>query len=216
MSNSDDKTKSGGSAGPPDNKGKLFDAARRGLFYECKELIINNKVDVNEDRPDRLTPFSIALKYNNTCICELLIEHGAAVNIVNKEKETPLLLASKIGNYFICDLLISHGADVNKVNSEGETSLCIAAYNNNLSLCELLVKHGANANIGRKWGVQRQTPLEAAASQGHYDVVDFLRWYTTRSISKDDRFLMIVVVLEELMLDYQLDASSLIDLLQMT
>ena len=183
MSNSDNNVKSGGSAGVPDNKGKLFDAASKGLFSECEKLIINDKVDVNEAQPDG---------------------------------ETPLWIASKKGYYIICELLIKYRAAINKANKDLETPLCIAADNNHLSVCELLVKHGANANIGRKWGVLRQTPYAIAETQGYYDVSDFLRWYTTNSSSKDDRFLMIVVALQELILYHEVDALSLIDLLQMT
>lgn len=113
---------------------------------------------------------------------------------------------------------------VNRSGSDAKTALMTAAACGELCIAELLVKHGALINETNCFG---WSPIVLASWRGHVEVVEFLLsngadikriesyWKPNiTDILNNWPISMAIIVLQELSLYYQMDASTIIDLHQ--
>ena len=116
----------------------------------------------------------------------------------------PLIIAVKARNIVECRRLIETGeANVNGDRDIHDlTALHLVSMDGHLDIVRLLLTEGADITIANKYGM---SALHYASMFGHLDIVNCLRkWPCT----------MAIIILQELALYYQLDASTIIDLWQ--
>lgn len=141
-------------------------------FDEVIQLINKDVVDLNQYNNENRTILELASLYENENIVKLLLKHGADPNKMSGNGFTPLLNAAIWENYDIVKLLLEHGADPNIADgTRHKTPAFIASSKGNLEMLKLLIKHGADINIKNQYG---KYPLDAAISNKHQDVIDYL------------------------------------------
>ena len=89
-------TKKGGSKSK-----QLFKIAEDGNVKKLKELLLDNKVDVNLANPKENgdTPLHVAAMSNRSEVVEILLSKGAEVDKPNYDNQTPLMMAI-LHNYY--------------------------------------------------------------------------------------------------------------------
>eukprot|EP00040_Diaphanoeca_grandis_P011059 m.56601 g.56601 ORF g.56601 m.56601 type:complete len:368 (-) comp22268_c0_seq1:369-1472(-) len=105
------------------------------------------------------------------------MKHCSSTNpqYIDKRDEagcTALVNAAANKNLEMVRALLSTGADVNLACRSGNSALSYAAKYGDLKTCKLLHAHGAD--VDALVGASKQTPLDIAASLGHWDVVKYL------------------------------------------
>ena len=149
-------------------------------------------------------PLIRAVEARNIVECRRLIETGGANVNADRDKyaNTALHLASSRGHLDIVRLLLTEGADITIADNDGMTALHWASSRGHLDIVRLLLTEGADITIADNNG---RTALILASRNGHIDIANCLRkWPCT----------MAIIILQELALYYQLDASTIIDLWQ--
>ncbi|KAL7539128.1 hypothetical protein ACHAXR_009053 [Thalassiosira sp. AJA248-18] len=155
-------------------------AAEEG-HLECVNLLIDAGADVTVlDEEDR-TPLLLAVKGNYGEVASALVEAGADPNTpyVDDEGESHNLLMDSIivENADFALLLIEHGADLYYKDDHKVTTVLQAAHRGIANVTEaLLNKHAASPKAGEENWVddasdEGVTPLLAAASEGHIDIL---------------------------------------------
>jgi len=86
---------------------------------------------------------------------------------------TPLDYAAQRGRIIAAKILIAAGTDVNHKSDDGYVALHAAAANGRLDMVKLLVRKGAYIEIRGK--IYKKTPIEYALSEGHDEIVTFLK-----------------------------------------
>ena len=76
----------------------------------------------------------------------------------------------------LMNLLLSRGADVNAAPARffGATALQFAAIHGNIEMAKILIEHGARQNIPPPDGLRGRYPLEGAAENGRFDMIELL------------------------------------------
>lgn len=105
-------------------------------------------------------------------IVQYLIEKHAVIDAIDCEAMTPLLHAVKTSNLKIVKYLISCGADFMHRDRYNMTALAWAAKSNQLDIVQHLFN--LNADFLKISDVNRITPFQHAAKEGHIKVVEFL------------------------------------------
>jgi len=130
------------------------------------EILIKNKVNINEKTKDGWTALHIACQYSSLEIVEILINNGADINIINDNLNA--LEIACINNF--CDkvdFLISKGA---KINSEYKL-MHIAAYNKSVEMVKTLVKNNIDPDVKNEDG---WTALGIAIRDNCYELAEYL------------------------------------------
>ncbi|KAI0551079.1 hypothetical protein F4679DRAFT_540229 [Xylaria curta] len=113
----------------------------------------------------------------------LLIDHDANVNELAQFGllRTPLQKAAEINNISIVRLLLENGADVNAAPAKfvGATALQLAAIHGNCEMATILIEYGARQDIPPPTGPRGRYPLEGAAENGRFDMLELL-WIAPR------------------------------------
>jgi hypothetical protein len=164
----------------------LLYAARENCIA-CADVLLKNKVDIDQPDPDGVSPLLVAIMNANWDLAKQLIAAGADVNHWDIYGESPLIHAIDQRNKIdggrnsidppnatkgieIVKLLIERGADPNMqlffkpansrgaVQTRGVTPLIRAAANADLEVVKLLLEHGADATL---YTADRQTPIHA-------------------------------------------------------
>lgn len=142
---------------------------------EVVELLIANGADVNMG-DWMATPLTASINAGHAEITKLLIAKGADVNAKDRSGRTPLGIALDKGQREIADLLRQHGAKEEKSagqsNAQPAKTLHQAAADGDLEQVRKLIAQGADANATE--GERTWTPLLAAATKGHAEIVKFL------------------------------------------
>ena len=156
-------------------------------FEECRQIIENEKLDINEeifysDGIDSTYTFplftALCGKYSNPALTRYLIENGADINqrISHGEYAGQTILSAADTRQ--ARLLIDLGFDVNRKDNKGRTPLHALLLGNHSSddlhefeIEELLVKAGADVNSADVDGL---TPLHYACKSCARNSVCFL------------------------------------------
>ena len=124
---------------------KLINAVITLNYNECKDLLENEKVDVNEMDPndtDQRTAVAYICRLGDVKICKLLIDHKASINSVNRYNGSALMYATAFGHTDIVELLLksSDDIDVNKIGKNGYSTLEYATKFGYNDITKLLLK----------------------------------------------------------------------------
>ncbi|KAG0420742.1 hypothetical protein HPB47_003316, partial [Ixodes persulcatus] len=133
-------------------------AARQG-HAEVVLLLLKAGADPDHADNEGWTPLRSSAWAGHLQVVDALLDHGAQVDLADAEQRTALRAASWGGHEEVVSRLLAHGADVNRADCEGRTALIAG---------EADVDHADNSS---------RTPLFAAASMGHADVVSLLLFW---------------------------------------
>jgi uncharacterized protein len=154
----------------------------------CIDVLLRNKVDINLQDPDGVSPLLLSIMNSNWDRAKQLIEAGADVNQWDMFGESPLFTAVGQRNQLsggkgandplnqttglaIVKLLLDRGANPNMqlffrpanlngaTNTRGSTPLIRAITGADMEVVKLLLQHGADATV---YMADRQTPIMAA------------------------------------------------------
>ncbi|NP_001316195.1 ankyrin repeat and SOCS box protein 11 [Ictalurus punctatus] len=101
------------------------------------------------------------------------LSQGMNVGVATLDGITPLHEACLGGHFACAKLLLEHGADANAVSVDGATPLFNACFSGNTALLRLLLKHSSVHHPAHL----RNSPIHAAAKQGHTACVELLLSY---------------------------------------
>ena len=143
-------------------------AASKGNLEICKFIIQNVQIDWRIKCDMSIpTPLSIAARNGHLSICHLLYENS--LDIGNYELFQILHEAVKGGHYDVCKyFVLEMRCRVIKYNYF-DFALSTAAAKGNLELCLLIIKN-LQINEGSELLHDYDTPLHAAAKNGHFEV----------------------------------------------
>ncbi|KAI0867931.1 hypothetical protein GGS24DRAFT_514322 [Hypoxylon argillaceum] len=126
----------------------------------------------------KTTALLYAIELDSIEITQLLIQRGAKLNdsACVGIMWTPLQKAAELNNAAIVSLLLDSGADVNAPppRFRGATALQYAAINGNCQMVAELVEHGARLDVPPPRGGRGRWPLEGAAENGRFDMIQLL------------------------------------------
>ena len=105
---------------------------------KLKDMIINEKLNINARDYKQATLLELAIEYNNVEIANLLLQK-------NCPSETNNLFYAKTPE--MVNLLIKYGASVNQIFDYTTPLMTAAATHYNLELVEFLLKNGADSSI---------------------------------------------------------------------
>ena len=107
------------------------------------------------------------------------------VNIRNEQGLSALHICALHGFEIVARLLVEHGADVNLVTRHGTTALYLACQYNHIPVVLLLLdKTEAHVDFP---DLNRNTPLHAAASNGHVNTVELLLEHEADATAQNNR-----------------------------
>lgn len=172
----------------------LHQAAKAG-HKDIVQLLLSIGADVRADWYG-YTPLHAATSCEHEAIIELFLAKGADINAGDHYQDTPLSYATRNGHVGIVSLLLSHGANVNAKQLDGYTPLHEAAAAGHTNVAKLLLNAGADINAktivpppidgetpkeyelheldAARLEGEGFTPLHAAASAGHLNIVRIL------------------------------------------
>lgn len=158
-------------------------AAENG-HLDILEALINNKADVNQAGPSRMTALILASAQGHYDCVNLLLQNNAKILFRDKFKRNALILAVKNSNLKIASLLLQKGISYSDPDSSKNFPLHYAtAYGFNECI-ELLMKAGADPNVFNSWNL---TPLTVAMQKNHFGCVKKLLSYKETDVNcKDD------------------------------
>ena len=135
------------------------------------DLLLRNNADPDHPDDKGYTPLSTASQYGQAKIVILLLEAKANPNLQDNEYgKTPLILATVHSQIRVVQLLLDNGADPNLQLLSGLSALVLACHSGYLDIAEVLLMSGADPSMKSR-GLTAQ---EAAAREGHEDIVDML------------------------------------------
>eukprot|EP00562_Extubocellulus_spinifer_P004543 CAMPEP_0178518028 /NCGR_PEP_ID=MMETSP0696-20121128/26021_1 /TAXON_ID=265572 /ORGANISM="Extubocellulus spinifer, Strain CCMP396" /LENGTH=908 /DNA_ID=CAMNT_0020148529 /DNA_START=66 /DNA_END=2792 /DNA_ORIENTATION=- len=156
--------------------------AAQGGHLECANILIEAGAEVGiEDDEDR-TPLLLAVKGNYGEIATVLVKAGADPNTpyVDEDGESHNLLMDAIivENEDFAQLLIESGADLYHEDEHKVTTLLQASHRGMKDIVKLLLEKHLAGGTHEGWinssSDEGITPLIAAASEGHKEVVENL------------------------------------------
>jgi ankyrin repeat protein len=138
---------------------------------EIALALLRHGASVRALQPDQvMPPLAVAVREGDVRLCRELLKRGASPN--GGYDMAVLYEAASDGNELLVRILIEAGTDVNAEGSEfGDTALHGAVSSGVLDLVRYLCEQGANPKAVSEEG----TPLDAANTAGHEDIVAFLR-----------------------------------------
>ncbi|KAJ7212343.1 ankyrin repeat-containing domain protein [Mycena rebaudengoi] len=185
--------------------GTPLQAASTDGYTDIVQLLLEHGADISAHGGVFGTASQAASRTHKTELVQILLENGADVNAQGGIYGNALQAASWRGNTETVRLLLEHGADVNAHSGAYGTALCAACTKGKTEIVQLLLKHGADVNApggfyGSKLQVLQEvapevarflsesdedhepfgwagSPLQAAASEDHTEIVELLRRY---------------------------------------
>ena len=148
-------------------------AASRG-YLEVVQYLIEQGADIETTNNEGWSPLLCAVSNEHPAVVKFLIEEGANLSTSNNHGWLPLLQASKRGNLKIAKMLLEKGADAaGRCNCGcGWTPIQTACATGPVELVKLLLEYGADL---RAYSEDGQSPMEAALSNYHQDIVEHLK-----------------------------------------
>ncbi len=153
----------------PDHR--LMRAAGRGDVESVRNLIANEKADVNKVFVGDGTALLAAARRGHDDVVRVLLDAGADPNRVSPGDGTALIAAAQGGHDDVVRLLLDRRADINGKAPGDGNPLIAAAQHGNLDIARLLVDRGADVNA---YVEGDETPLMAAAEHGELEIATLL------------------------------------------
>lgn len=139
------------------------------------KLLLDGKADINQKNSEGFTPLMGSIIRGDTDLLQWALKNGAAVNGIKGGRSSMLDAAIRTGNLEIVKILTDVDAGLDLDTSTSKTShVGLAAAYNSLDILKYLVvaKNQKPETIReRNTGT---TPLILAASEGHWDIVNWL------------------------------------------
>lgn len=110
------------------------------------------------------------LNRNDSVQLQKNFEEGTSIETIIDEKKTLLTIACENGNLKMVKFLLNHGANIEHEASFDEKPLYFAAKSNHFDVVKYLVAKNASINPG----FFKRSPVDAASSNGNYEMVKFL------------------------------------------
>ena len=105
-------------------------------------LIIKNKISINNTNKHGQNALHIAIENNKINICKILLENKIEINIGTIEFQiTPLLMTILLDKYDICKLILQYNPNINYQDANGDSALHYAIQNKSQKFIELFVKN---------------------------------------------------------------------------
>ena len=141
-------------------------------YPETAKLLIANGANVHARNKHGHTPLHVSAGNNDPSVSRILLENGADPNIKDKWGRAPIHMAIEMNRKNSAKFLIKYPeTDVNAQDNDNKTALHQCSSYGYLEICTLLIEHGAILDLKNKNG---QTPLEIAAEQKHYEIINLL------------------------------------------
>lgn len=175
---------------------ETYSIIRKGDIKKLKELISDNKFNVNEIHNDSITPLSYACLFGDVEIIELLINYGADVNFVNSFGNTPLLESIYYDNVKVFKCLLKHNAEVEIKNKLKESPLILSSKHNNTEMFDCIISLLKSFNSINNRDHFGFSPLMYSAKNGNYYIGEKLIKFganVNSSNSKGDNILNIAI-----------------------
>src|SRR5712671_3641194 len=162
----------------------LYYAALFDLRCVAEWLLNKHSQKINALGGRHGTPLHAASANGSLEVAQFLLTYHADGNPVS-DSHSLFYVSSEGGQVTVPEGLLDEGANINAINEDGETPLTVALkhgpMNTLLEATKLLLDHGANPNPTG----QGESPIYAAVSRGHQDVVDLLQRHGADSDTRD-------------------------------
>lgn len=148
-----------------DGRGPLHATSCFG-HWECTQLLIKNKANLDIKDKDDMTPLHLAAFNGCNLSMTMLIEAGANVKLFNKEGIYALHYAAYKGHITTVHMLCERSSPINCVDNRGATPLHYAAAKDQWDIIAYLTQRGADVEYLNKEGL---TPLSYAVKNSAVD-----------------------------------------------
>jgi len=157
--------------------------AAQGGHLDCVQLLITAGAKVSIADDEGRTPLALAIKGNYGEVASLLVESGADPNTpyIDESKESHNLLMDSmiVENEEFAKLLVEKGADIYYKDANLVSTLLQASHRGMIDVVKaLLAKHESATTTETEYldaaSDEGITPLIAASSEGHVDIVKLL------------------------------------------
>lgn len=128
---------------------------------------------------DGYSPLHSAVVMGRVDLVRLLFQLGADLSSVQRHGWTPLHSAVHHGHLDVAKLLIELGANIGAQDASEMTALHIATFKGQMQFVELLADHTSDFTT---LGIGPNSVINAAASQGHVEIANFLNGRMTDRI----------------------------------
>jgi len=153
-------------------KSALWIASLLGHINVISTLVSDPEMNINLQDSQGKTALMAASEHNHPEIVSVLLNGHAKPDVSTHSGKTPLLMAASFGYTKCMRYLIDGGADVNFRDGHGCTPLYMACQSGQIAAVNMLVS--AKAEIDAVSGILKETPLVAAAYNGHTMIVRIL------------------------------------------
>lgn len=141
------------------------------------KYLIKNKIKINNQNSDNISPLIYAIINHRDEILNILIDNNADLTITNEDGLDPLMFAIIHNNKEAINILKNKNIDLNKIDNNGRTYLMFALKMGNEKLALELIKRGAKLDIVDKYGLN----LGCYAAMG--DCVNILEKFAQMELS---------------------------------
>ena len=142
-------------------------------YAQVVTILLEKGANVFIVNDDGFTALHVSAQGGHLAVTKLLVKAGADLEAA--VSHTPLQLAAEGGYSEVMRVLIEAGAKPNSRLSDGSTSLYTAAFEGHVGAVKVLLRAGANPLLTfSSPSGPRLLPLDAAAREGHSEVVDLL------------------------------------------
>jgi ankyrin repeat protein len=135
---------------------KLYESIQRNdkdLFFKIMEQDDAVHVDLEKKYENKMSLLHLAVKNNQTKICEYLIHCGADINNLDSQMRTPLHIASNLGYHDLCIILLGNGAKINVRDVYGFSPVLLCLKSHHFHIVSDLKLFGGDINFKRDNGM---------------------------------------------------------------
>ncbi|XP_052073710.1 uncharacterized protein LOC127711643 isoform X2 [Mytilus californianus] len=152
------------------NNTPLISSCNQG-YTDMVQWILNNDVDVDQCRDDKVTGLIMACHEGHVDIVRLLLQENPNVDLCDMNGNTALLWACFKGYANIVNMLLERNPNVDLFSSDGRSPLYMASQKGHTDIVRLLLDQNPNVDQCSSDG---RSPLCIASQQGHTDIVRLL------------------------------------------
>ena len=146
------------------SESRIMCAAAEGRAMRILRLLVDAGANVNESRPDGVTPMWLAAQFRHAWCIRSLHELNASVSQPANDGATPVYIAAQNGNVECIRVLAGLRADVNTVDNKGLAPIHQAAMNGHIECIDILIEQ--NADIKQRTS-NNESPLDLARKTKH-------------------------------------------------